>query len=213
MANFFRALSTPVRYWYIPLIAGIIFIVFGIYIFTVPLETYRTLAMLFSIAFIVSGLTDIVFSVQNRKSLEGWGWYLVSGLLTLVIGIYLTVYPAISITVLPFFVGFTMLFRSFQLLGFSFDLKELNIVSWGNLALLSIAGVIFSLILLCNPFFTGISLVTITALTFIFVGVSSIILSLSLKKVKDFPGKISSELKDRIKAIQSEIDRHRREVK
>jgi len=60
-------------------------------------------------------------------------------------------------------------------------------------------------LLLANPIFTGISLVTITALSFIFVGIASVVLAFNLKKLKDFPDKLTPELKSRINAIQDEI--------
>lgn len=206
MANILKTFRESIKYWYIPLIIGILLTVFGIYLFTVPMETYFTLAMLFSISFIVSGLLDIVFSIQNHRTLGGWGWYLVGGILTFALGIYLVTYPEIPTTILPFVVGFTLLFRSFLALGYSFDLREMRILSWGNVALASVAGIIFSFLLLASPFFTGLSLVVITALSFIFVGIASIVLSLNLKKIKDTPEKISSELKERIYSVQKEIE-------
>jgi uncharacterized membrane protein HdeD (DUF308 family) len=211
MVAFFQTFMKSIKYWYIPLIIGILFILIGGYVFTVPLETYVTLSTLFSISFIVSGLFDIFFSIQNQKILGGWGWYLVGGMSTLAIGILLIVYPSISIAFLPFVVGFALLFRSFQLLGFSFDLKELRVLNWGNTAILSILGIILSFILLDNPVFTGFSLVTITAIAFISVGISSIVLSFNLKKLKDFPNRISPELKDKIKDLQDEFETKKNE--
>lgn len=185
MTNLLKSVASSVKHWYIPLILGIILIIFGIYIFTIPLETYVTLSILFSISFLTSGIFDIFFSIQNSKTLKGWGWHLVSGILSLAMGIYLTMYPGISISILPFVVGFTIMFRSFYLLGISFDLKDAGIPNWGSLAFTSILGIILSFLLLANPIFSGISLVTLTAFSFIFVGISSVILSFNLKKVKN----------------------------
>lgn len=103
-------------------------------------------------------------------------------------------------------VGFTLLFRSFHLLGISLDLKDFGILRWGNLAIVSVISIILAVILLINPIFSGISLVTFTALTFIFVGISCIQLSLELKKIKDYPKKINEETKRKIEELQDEID-------
>lgn len=206
MENIFQTFRNSLKHWYIPLIIGILLILLGFYVFTTPLETYLTLVLFFTASFIASGLMDIVFSIQNHKILKGWGWFLVSGILTLAMGFYLVAYPQIPIVILPFVVGFTLLFRSFLLLGHSFDLRDLQVLSWGNVALLSVGGIIFSTLLLSSPFFTAISLVTLTAMSFIFVGISSIMLSFNLKKVKDMPDKISPELKERINAIQKEAE-------
>lgn len=206
MSNLFQSLTNTVKHWYIPLIFGIIFLLCGVYVFTVPLAVYVTLSFIFSISFLISGITEIFFSLQNRKSLQGWGWFLVSGLLTAAIGLYLVGNPQISMVVLPFVIGITLLFRSLQLLGFAFDLKSHKIASWGNVALTSAGGIIFSLLLLFNPIFTGFSLVTLTGISFIFIGVSSILLAFDLRKLKNFPAKVSDELKAKIKLLQDEID-------
>ena len=206
MTTFLQTITRSVKHWYVPLIIGIILIAAGIYVFMVPLETYLTLSVLFSISFIIIGLLDIFFSIRNRKILHGWGWYLVGGLFSLAAGIILSIYPGISIVILPFVVGFTLLFLSFLLMGYSFEMKTLGILNWGNAAILSVFGVIFSFMLIVSPLISGFSLVTITGISLIFIGASSIALSFDLRKVKRIPEKISSELKTRIAAIKKELD-------
>lgn len=206
MTTFFQTISRTVRHWYIPLIIGIVLIAAGIYVFMVPIETYLTLSVLFSISFIIIGLLKIFFSIRNHKILRGWGWYLVGGLLSLVVGIILSIYPGISIVILPFAVGFTLLFISFLLLGFSFEMKSLEILNWGNAAVLSVLGVIFSFMLVVSPLFSGISLVVITGVAFIFAGISSIVLSFDLRKIKRIPEKISAELKNEMADFKEERD-------
>ncbi len=206
MITLLKSIRNALKHWYISLIIGLLFIALGIYIFFVPLETYLTLSLVFCLSFVASGILDIYFSIENRKILSNWGWYFVGGLLSLAIGIYLFIYPNISINILPYIVGFTLLFRSFQLLGFSFELKELKLLNWGNLALTSVLGIIFSILLLASPSFTAISLVILTALAFIFVGISSITLSFNLKKIKDYPYKKNNELKTKLESLLYELN-------
>lgn len=205
MTTILNTLTTAIKHWYIPMILGIIFIAAGIYTFTVPLEAYVTLSVIFSLSFLVSGVSETFFAIQNNSTLQGWGWYLVDGLLGILIGVYLLAYPDVSMATLPFVVGFVLLFRSFQLLGFSFDLKDYKVVSWGDLALISVLGIILSFMLLSSPLFTSMSLVTLTAMAMIFIGVASIVLSLKLKKVNDIPEKLDDNLKKRIADLKSDI--------
>ncbi|MBO9594630.1 MAG: DUF308 domain-containing protein [Niabella sp.] len=205
MQTILKSLTNAVKHWYIPLILGILFIGCGIYIFTVPLETYVTLSVLFSISFITSGIFDAVFSLRNSKALNGWGWYLVSGLLSFAAGVYLLIYPEVSMSILPFVAGFALLLRAAQLFGYSLDLKDAGILKWGNLAVLSVLGIILSYMLLVNPLFSGLSLVVLTGMAFLFVGVASSVLAFDLKKVKNFPRKLNSQLKKRIELLQQEI--------
>lgn len=204
MATFLKTIRNTVKYWYVPAIIGALFIILGGYILTVPESAYFSLVILFSLSFLFSGILEIWFSVENRDELEGWGWYLTSGIFSLILGVLLLAKPAIASVTLPFFIGFGLLFRSFQGLGFAFELKNYGVLKWGNLAIVSILGIVFSFILLANPIFTGISLVIFTALSFIFVGVYAVVLSLQLKKLKTFPQKLKKELKDKIEDLKEE---------
>ena len=204
MATFLKTIKKTVKHWYVPAIIGVLLIVFGIYIFTTPLETYATLTMLFSLSFLFSGIAETFFSVQNRKIIEGWGWYLTGGIFNTNIGLMLLSRPEISAFTLPLVVGFTLMFRSIQGLGFSFELKNYGSLKWGNLAIASILGLVFSIILLFNPIFTGISLVVMTALAFIFSGITGIVLGFQLKKLKALPSKIRKELNEKIEVLKKE---------
>lgn len=206
MVHLLKSLTESVKHWYIPLILGIMFIVCGIYIFTSPLVAYLTLSVFFSVSFVVSGILDIIFSIRNAKIFKGWGWYLISGLLSLIMGIYLVTYPQLSMAVLPFVAGFTLMFRSFQLLGFSLDLKGHGVPNWGNSAILSILGVILSFMLLANPIFSGFSIVLLTGMSFLFTGIASSVLAFDLRKLKKFPERITKELKEKIENLQNEIN-------
>ncbi len=161
MLHFFKSIRRSVKHWYIPLILGILFILCGIGVIISPQDSYLTLSILFSLSFLVSGIIETFFALQNTKNLNGWGWYLVSGLISLIMGIFLLMYPALSMSILPLVVGFTLLFRSFELLGFAFEEKEAGVLNWGNLAIVSVLSIILSFILIANPIFTGISLVVL----------------------------------------------------
>jgi len=187
MTTFLKTNRNTVKYWYVPAIIGVLFIVVGAGSFGTLEMTYLALASLFSYSFVFSGVLEIWFSVENRKELEGWGWYLASGIFTLLIGILLIVHPAIATATLPLFVGFGLLFRSFQGLGFAFELRNYGVLKWGNLAIVSILGIVFSSLLIVNPIITGISLVLLTSVAFIFAGINAIVLAFQLRKLKTLP--------------------------
>lgn len=165
------------------------------YICTIPLEAYLSLSFLFSISFIISGVFDVVFFVQNAQKISTWAWHLLSAILCLIMGIVLLSYPAISIVVLPFVVGFGVLLRSSQLLGFSLDLNKLSSPYWAYLCITSILGILFSFLMIAYPILSNVSLVAITALTFIVVGIGSMILAFDLRKMKNYHNKISADVK------------------
>lgn len=175
--------TNPYKYWYLPLITGIIFIISGIYIFRTPLASYLTLSMLFAAIFFVTGIMEVVNAFSNRQY-PNWGWSLAGGIVDLILGIMLISSPALSATILPLYVGITILFRSIMGIGSSLALKKVGIKSWATVMIFSILGLLFAILMIANPVFGGLTIVYYTAISFIMIGVFQIMLALGLKKLK-----------------------------
>ena len=86
-SQFIKSIKNSVQHWYLPLISGLLFIGMGIFTFNHPLASYVTLSFLFSLSFLLSGLSEIVFSFSNKNELDNWGWTLTFGLITFIMGI------------------------------------------------------------------------------------------------------------------------------
>ena len=203
--TFFKRARRAVKNWYLPLLAGLVLIAIGIWTFANPEDTYVALATLFALCFAITGFFESLFSINNRDILDGWGWTLVMGLLTLLVGVVMLMKPEISQLTLPFYIGFVVLFRSFQAISVAIDLRNFRVMAWGNLMVLGVLGVILGFILLWNPLFAGLSAVIWTGMAFIVAGVFNVVLSFRLKKLHDLPHKITKELVDRYNALEKEI--------
>ena len=68
------------KYWYLPLITGILFILIAIWVFGTPLASYITLVILFSVTFLLTGIIEIAYALFNRKNIYNWvcHWQVVS---------------------------------------------------------------------------------------------------------------------------------------
>ncbi len=203
--HFFKRIKKTIKHWYLPLLTGVILVVVGILTFMYPLDSYLTLALLFSLSFVVSGLLESFFSISNRKTMDNWGWHLAGGILSLIIGVLLLMNPEVSIITLPFYVGFLIMFRSVMAIGVALDLRNYRVLSWGNLMVTGVLGIIFSFMLLWNPLFGGLTVVTFTGLALITAGILNMVISFKLKKIHDAPKKISEELMDQFNEVEDEI--------
>lgn len=175
--------KSVVKHWYLILLAGVILIAAGIWVMCTPLSAYLALSILFSASFAIAGLMEVAFAIANRKAMKGWGWTLVYGLFNLLIGFILSSNPLISMTTLPIYIGFVVLFRSSLIIGAALDSENYGISGSGSLLLLGILGMLFAFILLWNPTFAGLSLVAWTAIALITAGAYGIYFSLLLKKL------------------------------
>jgi uncharacterized membrane protein HdeD (DUF308 family) len=181
-----KTVKNAIQHWWLSLVLGILYILVGIWVLITPVTSYLALAILFSIAFFVGGIFEIIYAISNRNNLPGWGWTLTGGILYFLIGVILVPNPALSMSILPYFVGFGVLFSSFMAMGAAFDLKSHGISTWGWLLALSILGVVFSFVLLWNPVFAGATIVIWTGLAFITIGIFRIVLSFKLRRLYQF---------------------------
>ncbi|WP_339840856.1 DUF308 domain-containing protein [uncultured Maribacter sp.] len=172
-----------IKNWWISILIGILYIFVGIWVMRTPLESYISLSIIFSIFILISGISQIAFSISNKDEMKDWGWYLAGGILDLIIGILLLTHPLMTMAILPLYIGFWLLFQSILSIGLSFQLKSAGTLGWGMLLFWSIITLLFSFLLLANPLFAGLSIVYVTAFALITTGCFRIFLGINLKKI------------------------------
>lgn len=176
-------MEPSIKNWWVSFLIGFLFLFAGFWVFLTPVESYLTLNIVFSAFILVSGVFEMAFALSNRAEIRGWGWYMVGGLLDLIIGGLLLAHPVMTMEILPFYVGFWLLFRSIMAIGFAFSLNADGAGDWGWLLMTGLLTLIFSILLLINPVFTGLSIVYMTGFAFVSIGIFRVLLAFDLKKV------------------------------
>jgi uncharacterized membrane protein HdeD (DUF308 family) len=194
MSNVLETIRSDVKNWWWYLITGIIFIIAGIAIYSRPLDGYVGLSVLFSVVILSSGFSQIFFSLSNSSILKGWGWILVSGILDVAIGTYLLMYPLMTMATLPYFVGFWLVFRSFYLMGASFDLKDMKAGGWGWLLFGGIVVMVLGFLVIYYPAAGAVGIVAVSGSAFIVGGFLNIYLAFQLKNLKTDVSHIQSAI-------------------
>ncbi len=187
-----NTVKQAMKYWWFSLLIGILAIILGILFIAKPFSGLMTIAILFIIGFIVSGILETIFAISNRNTLNGWGWTLANGIITLLIGSALAVTsPIITIEIMSYFIGFWIMFQSFNAIGSACDLQCSKINGWGWLLALAILGILFSFMFIISPAFGGTFIVIYASISFITYGIFRIYLSFKLKSIKDHIDKIA----------------------
>ena len=163
---------------WISFLLGLLFILIGTWVLYTPVESYLALSVIFSMTFLINGIFEI-FSAASRQLSGMRGWVLAGGIVDLLLGIMLIGNPLITAQILPFYVGFGLMFRSMMAIGVSFQFSE--VPGWGWLLFFGVAGLIFSFMLLRNPVFAGMTIVTFTGLSFIVIGIFRLVLGFKSK--------------------------------
>ena len=85
-------------------IIGILSIVVGILCLRDPLLTIAALGLLIGLVWTITGIVEIVHAFTGEKG-SGRGWLFAGGLLSVIAGVIVLVYPAISVVVLAWVIG------------------------------------------------------------------------------------------------------------
>ena len=82
--------------WWLVLLRGVFAIILGILAFVAPVMTALVFVWVFAIYAIIDGVTGIVHALQVRKTDPAWGWLLMIGIVGLIAGILVMIFPAVA---------------------------------------------------------------------------------------------------------------------
>jgi uncharacterized membrane protein HdeD (DUF308 family) len=106
------------------IIAGVVLVVGGLLAAVWPDITLWALAVVVGIDLIVSGVARIMGAVQLR--VEGWGWLLFGGIVSLVVGVLALVWPGATILVLGVLLGLRILLFGLAEIMFGLALHDVH---------------------------------------------------------------------------------------
>lgn len=169
--------------WWLALIMGIVFLVVGIMVFMKPGETYMALSIVFGIMVVVSGIIEIYVG-SKMPAHAGKGWLIAAGIIELLIGILLIAIPTTLLTILPFILGFWLMFRGFTTIGVASDMMGQGIGGAGWTMFFAILLIIFAFMVLANPIIGVGALVIWLGLSLVFAGIALVAFAFHLNKLK-----------------------------
>lgn len=183
MKTFIDKIDYAVKYWWLSLLLGVVFIIISIYLMFAPLASYIALSILFSVSMFVSGVFEIAFAFSNRGNISSWGWYLAGGIIDLILGVFLMINPGLSMSVLPFVLAFWLMFRGFSATGYSMDLKRYGTRNWGWYMAFGILAILCSIGIIWQPGIGAFTLVYMIAYALLIIGIFRIMVAFELRNL------------------------------
>lgn len=153
------------------MIEGIIFAILGILFFIFPLETIMSMSTIIAVLFIVVGVSTII----RTNGRDGRWFFVFNGIINILFGLVLWLYPLSTINILIFSYGIWVLIRGIYLLIMSFSrgIFGLNAYTVYNVILILFGIIVvfqpFSA-LMAAPYVIGTALI-VTALGEIYIGI------------------------------------------
>lgn len=158
--------------WWLVLIGGILNIIIGILLLTVPVKTVFALVLALGFYWIFAGIFTLIAMFIDHTA---WGWKLFSGILSLIAGTVILRYPLMSAVAIPQII-ILMLGIQGLIVGVVGLVMAFKGGGWGA-GILGALSVIFGVILIMNWTSPGwvVALVWVTAIFALVGGVVQII--------------------------------------
>lgn len=183
--NLVAKASRAVKHWWLMLIAGILCIAAGICVFVFPVESYVVLSILFGIVMLLTGVGQLIIASTSGNYLMMRGYFIVGGIMDLILGIFLCVYPGVTLVVLPFMMGLWLMYHSFILIAFGGDMDTFKVSGSASMIILGILVLILSIFVLLNPFSAGVVTVLVVAgAGLLLLGITFCVLAAKLRDLK-----------------------------
>ena len=81
------------RNWWIAMLTGLVGLLLGIYTYANPIVTAATIMILIGIWSILFGIAEVIFAIRIRKMIEGEGWLIAGGIISVIFGLLLLANP------------------------------------------------------------------------------------------------------------------------
>ncbi len=170
-------------YWWMSLISGLALLIFGIWFFVAPLESFQSLAIVFGFIILIVGLSEVFISLKKRNVVFDYMSYLWGGLLNVVLGVLLISSPETILWVISIVIGFGLIFKGGEQIKRAIQLKKQNRSNWKAVLVFGIVLVVIAAALLWHPEIIGITIAIWTAIAFIFIGIFRIYLAFRLREL------------------------------
>jgi len=111
------------RWWWM-LIQGVLGIAIGVITILYPYVTAFALGILVAVWAIATGLTEIAAAWRLRKDIPNEIFLIVVGVLSVLVGIYLSIFPAVALLSLVWVIAFYAIFAGILLIALAFRLRS-----------------------------------------------------------------------------------------
>lgn len=159
--NLTERAGRAVQHWWLMMLAGVLCIALGIAVFVFPLQSYVTLSILAGILMLLVGASQLIIASTSGNYLAMRSYMLVGGLIDLILGLLLCIYPGVTMALLPIMLGIWMMYHSFMIIAFGGDMETFRVKGSGWTIIGGVLLLALSFVVLVNPFSAGVAAVVV----------------------------------------------------
>lgn len=169
--------------WWLMSIKGFLAIGFGIVMLILQYSLIKSsIAVIFGVLVLVSGVLIISGALLNMKSNPRWRWWLMEGLVDIVVGAIFIFQPALAkafflfiLAIWSFSSGLIQIVTSFRMQSY--------MERWWTMLITGIFSILFAVLIFINPFYANYTLGTIVGVACIIFGLVTFYISRVLRNI------------------------------
>jgi uncharacterized membrane protein HdeD (DUF308 family) len=142
--------ETLSRYWWISLLRGVLWILFGIFMFLQPGISILALTLTFGAFALVDGIAGVVSAIGDRETNDSWWILLIRGLAAFCVGLLTLVTPQMTAVALLVWIAIWAIVTGLLEIAAAVRLRK-EIHDEFGLALAGLVSVAFGVFLLARP--------------------------------------------------------------
>ena len=150
-------------------------IIAGVLCLASPGVAVESLALWFGLAMLFSGIVDVAVFAAGQSCMAGSGWFLVDGILTILLSLFLLFDQWFTALTLPFLFGMWLMFSGITKFANSFELKRLGIRGWGWFTVLGLVLAAAGFLSFLEPVASLLALSILVGVFFLLQGIASIL--------------------------------------
>jgi len=180
------------RYWWMTLLRGLFWILFGIVILASPGISLLTLTLALGIVMFIDGIINVINAFSGRKEHDDWWVLLLVGLAGIGVGLLTFNNPAVTALAVVFYVAIWAIATGLLEIVAAVRLRrQIHGEVW--LALAGIASVVFGVLLVARPGAGALTLLWLIAIYAIAFGVLLLLLAFKVRSgVKRIAGALGA---------------------
>jgi uncharacterized membrane protein HdeD (DUF308 family) len=169
------------KIWIFAIIRGILGIVFGLIALFAPIATALALAIVIGVYAIVDGVFDIIEAIRHRGS-SSMALRIVLGVVSILFGILVLVWPGMSLAILAIFVGIWAIIIGILQIMASVGHRAVPNSGWVWGVIGGALAILFGVLVLIRPGTGLITIIWIIGIWAIVWGIIFIVLGVQLRK-------------------------------
>lgn len=172
--------------WWIVLVRGIAMVLLGIFLLMRPGATLVIIIQFVGAYWFVDGIFTIVASIRGRKTHSNWGWGIFVGVLSILAGGVIFMYPFMSTVMtqlfLVYFLAFLSMFFGIMSVVTGIRLRKEIDNEW-SMIIGGIFSTLFGVLLLVEPVISAATLIWVAGIFSIIGGIAQVISSFQVRKI------------------------------